>query len=98
MNTTKRPSAEMLSRSSPLDMSAWLPSSALETRPVVFVYRFRTKTSIEWLVSPGTRFEALDEYATILPSADTTGTEMPPLSPLPWCSLEETDIRLVRPV
>lgn len=78
-NATKRPST--------LISGCWLrlfpcvPSLATLARSVVPVWRSRTKTSGEPLVSPGTRLQALDRKATKRASPLTNAS--PALSPIP---------------
>ena len=82
LNATNRPSGEMAS-DSPLNPLAWRSFVLIETRRVLPVNRSRTKTSKEWLVSLGTRFEAIESKATYRPSAETAG---PKLFQSPWPS------------
>ncbi|GAB3842080.1 hypothetical protein GCM10029963_14530 [Micromonospora andamanensis] len=68
---TYRPSA--LIAGVPAPASASVPSAARLTRVVTPVARSRTNTSSAWLVSPGTRFVAVEAKATYRPSALIAG-------------------------
>ncbi len=70
-NATYLPSALIDGRV--LHASACSPPDETDTRSVTPVCRSRTNTSCSPLVSPGTRFEAIDMKATYLPSALVEG-------------------------
>ena len=65
------------------------------TRRVVPSFRSRTNTSLESLVSPGTRFDASELKATYRPSELIAGPKL--TSPLPWVSVLDTLTRRVVP-
>src|SRR5579884_3565931 len=77
-----------------LGWSDWPPEPTL-TRTVVARCRSRTKTSVRWFVSPGTRLVASEAKATNRPSADSAGVT---LARLPWTPLVSTLTRSVAPV
>ncbi len=72
MNSTRRPSWDSLGFSlAPLASAPPMPTL---TRSVTPLARSNTNTSAVPFVSPVTRFEALDRYAMVEPSADTNAT------------------------
>src|SRR5581483_5911036 len=75
--TTYRPSAEMLGLKLP-PLVACVPSLFTLTRSIAPVWRSLTKMSDRLLVSPGTRFVAVDAKATYRPSALTLGCVLSP--------------------
>src|SRR3954469_6140590 len=89
-NATNRPVAEI--DGSALQLSAWAPVDATLTSVVCPVLRSRTKTSELPFASPVTRFDAYEEKAMNLPSAEIDGWS---LSSLPWAPFDDSLTRVV---
>ncbi len=78
---TRSPSAEIDGFRPGADASS--PSEATDTRTVVLVSRSCTKTSCVPLVSPSTRFDAVETKAIAEPSSLITGPRLGPLAAVP---------------
>jgi hypothetical protein len=84
-NATNRPCAEIAG--SKLVLFACWPAGPTEIRRVSCATRSRTNTSVALLVSPATRFDAVDMNATNLPSAEIAGSKLVSLaSCAPGCT------------